>query len=342
MENSLNTHPRFGELRYFPVLFFASVMGLSGFSIVLHTVSPKLGLPVSVAEGAAYTTLLVLSLIAVTYVFKLVKYPSTVMDEALHPSRLGFVATVSVAILLCGTALLPFNLALSKALWWVGVLLHLALMLRIVSLWISYTKFRVLHVNPAWFIPVVGSLVIPLAGVKHAPVDVSWFFFSIGLLFWIVLFSIVLNRIMFHNPLPHKLVPTLFILMAPPSVAFISYLGLSETVGDLGRMLYAIALFMFLVVMAQYKKYLELREFYLSWWTFSFPLAAMTKATFTAAEFYSTPMLEYLGWGMAGLLGMIVTMLVYMTLKGLYSGEICSEEQIGQGQFLEQTSGESQ
>lgn len=49
---------------------------------------------------------------------------------------------------------------------------------------------------PAWFIPVVGNIIVPLAGVRFAPAEVSWFFFSIGLVFWIVLLAIVMYRLM--------------------------------------------------------------------------------------------------------------------------------------------------
>jgi len=53
-------------------------------------------------------------------------------------------------------------------------------------------------------------------------VELSWFFFSVGLIMWAVMFTIIMNRIIFHNPLPQKLMPTLFILIAPPAVALIS------------------------------------------------------------------------------------------------------------------------
>jgi tellurite resistance protein len=39
---------------------------------------------------------------------------------------------------------------------------------------------------------------------------------------WAVMFTIIMNRIVFHKTLPQKLMPTLFILIAPPAVALIS------------------------------------------------------------------------------------------------------------------------
>lgn len=37
------------------------------------------------------------------------------------------------------------------------------------------------------------------------------------------MFILIMNRIIFHNPMPQKLIPTLVILMAPPAIAFMSY-----------------------------------------------------------------------------------------------------------------------
>ncbi|MDA3843109.1 MAG: hypothetical protein PF588_01910 [Candidatus Kapabacteria bacterium] len=66
------------------------------------------------------------------------------------------------------------------------------------------------HFNAAWFIPAVGNILVPIAGVDHGYTQVSWFFYSIGIILWIVLFTIFWNRIIFHKPLPQKLMPTMF------------------------------------------------------------------------------------------------------------------------------------
>ncbi|MGD8590085.1 MAG: SLAC1 anion channel family protein, partial [Chromatiales bacterium] len=239
---------------------------------------------------------------------------------------IGFVSTISLATILLSTVLFPYSTPFSKALWVVGSAGHFVLLLRITTLWINYQGFTVPDTNPAWFIPVVGSLAVPLVGLNHAPAYISWFFFSIGLLFWIVLFTIFLYRILFHHPLAEKLVPTLFILMAPPSLAAITWTKLAGGFSDFGMILYCIALFMFMLVMLQYKLYFRLREFYLSWWTFSFPLSAMTLATFLFSTQPGGESLENLAWAQSILLFIIVVMLVYRTLTGLFKGEICREE----------------
>ena len=41
----------------------------------------------------------------------------------------------------------------------------------------------------------VGNIIVPIAGVRFAPTDISWFFFCIGLVFWLVPMTIVLYRL---------------------------------------------------------------------------------------------------------------------------------------------------
>ena len=53
--------------------------------------------------------------------------------------------------------------------------------------------------NPAWFLPAAGNIIVPIMGVEFVSKDVCWFFFSIGIFFWLVLFIIIFYRIMFPS-----------------------------------------------------------------------------------------------------------------------------------------------
>lgn len=76
---------------------------------------------------------------------------------------------------------------------------------------------------------------MPIAGVQHGFSELSWFFFSIGVVFWLVLLTIIFNRMFFHQPLPGKLLPTLFILIAPPGAGFVSWLQLNGELDAFAR-----------------------------------------------------------------------------------------------------------
>jgi len=89
---------------------------------------------------------------------------------------------------------------------------------------------------------------------------------------------ILFYRLLFHNPLPERLLPTLFILIAPPAVGFIAYVKLTGTVDPVARILYYFALFVFVLMIPQLKM-LSRIKYYLSWWAYTFPMAALTIAT---------------------------------------------------------------
>lgn len=107
-----------------------------------------------------------------------------------------------------------------RGLWSIDtVVVHLGLTLSLLGRWIVCNQDNH-YSNPAWFIPIVGNIVVPLAGVPLGQTEVSWFFF-VGVVFWVLLFTLIFYRIVFHHQVPVKFVPTLFIQNAPPAVGFL-------------------------------------------------------------------------------------------------------------------------
>ena len=66
--------------------------------------------------------------------------------------------------------------------------------------------------------------------------------------------------------------------MAPPAVGFMSYLKITENADSFAYILYGIAFFIGLLLLFQLKRFMSI-PFYISWWAFLFPSAAMTIAT---------------------------------------------------------------
>ena len=214
---------------------------------------------------------------------------------------------------------------LAFAFWSLGAALHLGFTLTVMSSWIHHTRYDIKHANPAWFIPVVGNIIVPVAGVGFAPAEISWFFFSIGLVFWLVLMTIVMNRLFFHEPLPERLTPTLFILIAPPAVGFIAWVKLNGgEIDAFARILYYVALFLTLLLASNALRFFRLR-FFLSTWAYSFPLAAMTIATLIMAEKIGGVFVP-LGWLLLTILSIVLTLLTVRTAQGVTRGEICVPE----------------
>jgi tellurite resistance protein len=314
-----------GRLAHLPVSIFSTVMGLTGLAIAWQRAHLALGAPAFVWQGiAGLTTALFLGLLAF-YGFKVLRFPSAVAGEWKHPVRVNFFPTISICMLLLGILWLEAVPAVSLGLWVVGTTIHLAFTFAILSSWMHHTHYDIKHANPAWFIPVVGNLFVPICGVRFAPPELSWFFFSIGMIFWIVLMTIVFYRIFFHEPIPARLLPTLFILLAPPAVGFIAYGSLVPQLDGFGRLLYYAALFLTLLLGSNVLRFIR-GGFFISTWAYTFPLAAMTIASFSMAKRSG---LDFFHWVAATLLiivSLVVVVVITKTLSAVGRHAICVPE----------------
>lgn len=319
------TPPAAGRLQHFAISWFAVVMGIGGGAVAWHKAEKvfAIGFPVGTALGCLALAAFVV--IAVLYGVKTIRHPQSVKAEFGHPVRLSFFPAISISLILLAVVFQEQAPLFSRVLWMVGAPVQLLFTLHVVTAWIRQDIFQVHHSNPAWFIPVVGNVLVPIVGVAYAPAAVSWFFFSIGVFFWLSLFAIIFNRMIFHGMLPERLIPTLFILIAPPAVSFIAYLRLTGEMDGFARVLYHVALFFTLLVLAQWRLFAKL-GFYLSWWACSFPVAAVTVATLLHYERSGETFLAWLGAALLALLSVLLVMLVVRTARGIASGEICVEE----------------
>ena len=122
----------------------------------------------------------------------------------------------------------------------------------------------------------------------------------------------LLHRVVFLPALPEKLMPTFFIFIAPPALAFLAYVGLTGAVDPFARVTYYTALFLTLLLLLQSPRFARL-PFALSWWAYSFPVAAVTVATRVMHARTGLAFFEVLAWGLLGLLLFIVGVLVTRT-----------------------------
>jgi len=313
------------RLQNLPVAWFAMIMGLGGLTLAWAKAEDLLALNVSISPWLLGLTSVLFLVLAGLYGTKLVRYPAAASMEWNHPIKINFVPTVSIALILLSIAWLPYSAPYSMLLWLTGLLLHLVLTLHVLTRWMHQSKFEIVHLNPAWFIPVVGNILVPIAGVEHAPDQVSWFFFSIGIVFWPLLLTIIFYRVIFHGSLPDRLLPTLFILIAPPAVGFIAYLRLTGELDAFALVLYHAALFFTLLLFMQLRWFLRLR-FFLSWWAYSFPLTAVTIASLVMFEHSGELLFLRLSGILLGIATVVIGGLLIRTALAVARREICVEE----------------
>ncbi len=304
-----------------PVPLFAITMGHAGLGLAWRSAHQAFGLPAVVAEALMAFAAGAFALVALLYILKLIACPGGVAADFRHPVMMNFFPAISIGLLLLAAGALPYDLRAAELLWATGTVLHLILAVTIIGRWIRQNT-QIQHASPAWFIPVVGNVLVPIAGVPLGYETVSWFFFAVGLTFWVPLFTIVLYRLIFHDPLPPQIAPLLFILIAPPAAGFVAYMQLTGGGLDLlGYVLAASALFIALVLAGLAGLFVRL-PFALSWWAFTFPSAALSCAMTHVHTEIPGPATQALAFAALAFATVVIAWVTLRTLAALVAGRL--------------------
>ncbi len=310
--------------------WFAVVMGLSGLSLAWHRAAPLMGeMAAAVSLVIGVLAALVFAALAAGSLLRWQRHPEAWAEDLRHPVRHPFVATLPISLLLLATVAVALGLrgGALVALWWAGSLAQLAVTLWVLGRWWKGKEAGGLQwasATPALFIPIVGNVLVPLAGVPLGHAEWSAAQFGIGLLFWPVALVLVVVRLAVQGPWPERLKPTAFILIAPPAVVALSSLQFGAPV-LVAWALWGIALFSFLWAGLQAKAIAGL-PFGMPHWGLSFPLAALAALTLRLATPGSA--FALLATLLLALASLVVAGLALATLRGLRAGTLLAPEPV--------------
>lgn len=312
------------RVKFFPIMMYAAVMGMSGLTMMYQKAALWLGFSATIGDGLMVISTALFVVISVIYLGKYIQYTALVKKEFSHPIRLNFFAAISISMLMLAIIYKEVNLNIASIFWYAGTALHFYLTMHTISFWINHNQ-ELDHSNPAWFIPVVGNVLVPIGGVGFASQGILMYFFSCGIFFWVILFAILLNRIIFHHQLAVKFMPTLFILIAPPAVGFIAYFKMYGVVDFFATLLFNLALFFTLLVAFMYKNFVKIK-FFISWWAFVFPLAAMAISSMLMFHETKDSILLVLSYVMVAVTTVVISIVLYQTVFHMLKGEVCVQE----------------
>ena len=312
------------RLQFFPIMIFATIMGLAGLTLVYKRASEIYNFPSFISTIMMIISTVVFFIVLWFYILKIIKHKDEVKKELSHPIRINFFAASSISMLLL-SMVYRHNIDLVSQIFFIlGAVLHIFFTFYTIKFWIN-NNLEMQHSNPAWFIPIVGNLIVPIAGKGFVSDEILYFYFSVGIFFWIILFAIILNRIIFHAQFMPKFMPTLFILIAPPAVGFISYIKLTGNLDFFAQILFNLGLFFTILVFVMYKNFINIK-FFISWWAFTFPMAASTLATILMFEMTNKWFYSFLSYILGFATTIIVFIVAFQTIKHMLNKEICIME----------------
>jgi tellurite resistance protein len=264
------------RLDYLPVSLFGAVMGLTGLSVAWRLAHVRYRVPEIIADTIGALAVAAFVAMAVGYAIKWLTAAEVVKTEFRHPIAGNLFGTIFVSLLLLPIILATASLLVARLLWGVGAIGMVIFAWMIISRWMS-DRQQFAHATPAWIVPVLGLLDIPLA-VPALQLEslrgVMVFGLAVGLFFTTPLFTLIFQRLLFEPPMPEALRPTLLILVAPFSVGYSSYVATTGQNDLFAESLYILTLFMLSVLLGQLRHLPSCCPFRVSWWSVSFPLAA--------------------------------------------------------------------
>lgn len=317
-------------LRHLTPAWFAIVMGLSGLSLAWHRGTPVLGESAGAVAGVlALAAAAAFAALAVAALLRWQRHPDAWAEDLRHPVRHPFVAALPISLMLLATLavqLLGPGTPV-RAAWWLGSLAQLATTVWVLSRWWRGNQAGGLQwagLTPVLFIPVVGNVLAPLAGVPLGFDAWAAAQFGIGVLFWPVVLVLIAVRVAVHGAWPDRLRPSVFIVIAPPAVVG---LGLLQFGAPLLLVwgCWGLALFGLLWASTQARALAAL-PFGLPHWAMSFPLAALTALSLRLATPGSA--MGLLALALLALSSLLVAALVLATVRGLRDGTLLVAEPV--------------
>jgi tellurite resistance protein len=257
-----------------PPNFFSITMGLVGLAGVWQLTGKfhKWPAPISGTLYLVATTVYLLLLIASGS--KLLFSWKTLVADLTHPVLGPFNSLLPITGMLLALGLEPYSHQAALGLFLMFLVATLLLGSWMLSRWfVDRRDLDLLH--SGYYLPTVAGGLIGSEGLaRFGFAGAGWICFGIGLITWLLLGSIIFNRLFTRPGLPKGLMPTMAIEIAPSALAGNAYLTLTGgNFNLLSYMFVGYTLLMILVQLCLLPSYRKL-PFVVGFWSFTFPSAA--------------------------------------------------------------------
>jgi tellurite resistance protein len=318
-------------LEHLAPAWFAMVMGWCGLSLAWLRATDVLGdTALGLGLVGAIFALLVFVLLCLSCVVRLAYHPNAVAADMRHPVRHAFMATLPLSIMLLAGIGVSLFWNTSRTLdtlltfaWMVGSVLELAASVWVISRWLNTPDNGGLQwaaFTPVFFIPVIGNVLAPMAGVTIGLEAWAAAQFGIGLLLWPVLQTMLIIRMAQAGPLPAAMSPSIFITMVAPSIIGLCFLQFDAPL-SLAWGSWGIGLFCLALSLTQIRTILE-QPFGLPHWAMSFPMAAFTTLTLRMSQEHGGAWLQLPATLLLAVTSLLILGLTLGTWRGLRHGHL--------------------
>ncbi len=307
-------------VRNFPPSWFACTMGtgiLSNVSYMYSAMLPKLK---EVSVILFWLNFFVFFVLLTMWLMRWIVFSKEAMKDLKDPVAGNFYPTIGVGMLViaAGALLVIKNSFIAWIFWSFGTALTLVFSILIPMIYFTSENVQIHHLNPAWFIPPVGLIVIPIAGsnlltktsgMLHDFLEtLNIFSWGAGFFLYIALHAVMMYRFVLHKPLPSSLSPTVWINLGPVGAGILSLVGIVKNsfpellkgISVFSAFLWGIGFWWLIIAVVMTIIYILRRElkFALSWWAFTFPLGAFVASCHILSNLLSLKVIDYIGFAL--------------------------------------------
>ncbi|EJP6471217.1 TDT family transporter [Clostridium sporogenes] len=247
-------------LKKYPVPIVGLMLGLAAAGNLVQ----------SYGEGYRNIFGVVSAILLVLMIGKIIKYPKDIAKSLDNPVVASVFPTLSMGIMLLSTYCTSYLLSFAYAMWIIGIVLHIMLILWFTKKFVL--NFKIKQVFPSWFIVYVGIVVASVTAPVYKMANVGQVVFWFGFVTYLILLPIVIYRVIKVKEMPEPTLPTIAIFAAPASLLLAGYMKSFETKNmTIVWFLMILSVLMYVSVIIMLFKLLKLK-FYPSYSGFTFPL----------------------------------------------------------------------
>lgn len=334
---------KYDIIKNFIPSWFAAVMGTGILAISSLMYSSYLPILSSVAVALFYFNILMFFAFIIPWTLRWIMYPKNAFADLKHPILGSFYPTVAVACLVLASdfIFIGHNMFIAKIFWAFGAIGMFLFSLIVLFYMFKSEEIKLDHVNPGWYIPPVGLIVVPIAGSLIMPhtsglihelvVFTNYYGWGTGFMLYVALLAVVLYRFILHNPLPSKLAPTIWINLGPIGAGIIalinlvnnsSFISIKEPFYVFSFLFWGFGVWwalMAIIMTIHYVKNLKL-PYGMPWWAFIFPLGAYVASSHLVYGIFHYNIIDYIGFGLYWLLFGLWAITLIKTAIATYHG----------------------
>jgi len=336
-------------IKNFTPSWFASVMGTGIFAITSLFYSQYF-LPLkALAHLLAYFNTILFFFLLIPWLLRWIFFRKEAFQDLYDPIISNFYATIGVAMLVLASNFIVIigNLTIGILFWFVGAIVTLFFGIVTPLIMFNGEHVKIDHINPAWFIPPVGLIVIPIAGSLIIPhfsgflqeliLFINYFGWGSGFFIYMSLSAICVYRFILHRPLSNTLAPTIWINLGPIGAGTIAlvnlvknspFISFKEPFFIFGLLFWGFGIWWVLIAIIITLIYIrKLRLPYsMAWWAFTFPLGAYVAASHSISSVFKIGLINYIGFGLYWLLMFFWVITLIKTAINAYHGRLFKKE----------------